>query len=169
MFFSLGCCCNATCCGGSPPEAGYDVHIELTDADCDLCDEVWSGTFSLAYTGNCVWAYDSGNASGPPVLVPIIGCRVADIPETRQVFNRKVILSIQRVGANYQIDLRYEVAIWEFTGGDISDPSNYGEEIYVWTWQQIVAVGSFDCATASDYHLPRLDREALIEIGRAHV
>ena len=166
MAFAFALCqncqCGTTgCCGGSFPGAGFDVHIELTDADCDLCDEVWSGTFSVSFLTGCTWYYDSGLASISPPVTPIIGCRVADIPQYRFVYRRQVYLSILRVGSNYQIDLYYEVAILECDGSSGYPPSttNCYQQTFKWNWQKIVAVASFDCATASAYAIPRTDRE----------
>lgn len=59
------CCCNCEdCCNGSYPSE-FDVDIALTDDKCTICNELYTGTFTLGHTttppggsvATCSWAY----------------------------------------------------------------------------------------------------------------
>ena len=156
------CCCVSyceDCCNGNAPTE-WDITFNAVDSECEICNEVISGTFTLARTsiGICRWAYERGQPAWIENCLPEYSPYAFD-RISRQTFSlevRCISETTYRITAAVGLARSY-AAGWERT------VDYYGQPRYVQTagggfgdyliYERDVPFDEFVCNAQDEYEL----------------
>jgi hypothetical protein len=156
------CCCVSfceDCCNGNAPTE-WDVTFDATDSECEICNELIAGTFTLSRTsiGICRWAFERVEPSWQEACLPDYSPYAFD-----RIYQQTVTIEIRCINeTTYRLTAAVGLARSYGSGWERVDDL-YGQPRYVQTaggyfsdyfvYEREVPFDEFVCNAQEDYQL----------------